>query len=68
MHLTDISNAAATGFFDPFVRVWGFWSKVLGIPHEILPDVVPNDYDFGVTLEEIFWSRYSNKMHCKEKY
>ncbi|XP_015836816.1 putative glycerol kinase 5 isoform X2 [Tribolium castaneum] len=55
LHVTDISNASATGFFDPFVFEWGSWAKViLGIPMEILPQVVPNDYDFGSTEEKIF--------------
>ncbi|XP_044265706.1 putative glycerol kinase 5 [Tribolium madens] len=55
LHLTDISNASATGFFDPFVFEWGSWAKViLGIPMEILPQVVSNDYDFGSTEEQIF--------------
>jgi putative glycerol kinase 5 len=55
LHVTDISNASATGFFDPFVFEWGSWAKVvLGIPESILPQVVPNDFDFGETAQEIF--------------
>ncbi|KAJ3665404.1 hypothetical protein Zmor_000900 [Zophobas morio] len=54
LHVTDISNAAATGFYDPFVSEWGSWATLLGIPEQILPQVVENDFDFGNTAEDIF--------------
>ncbi|RZC37760.1 glycerol kinase 5, partial [Asbolus verrucosus] len=55
LHVSDISNASATGFFDPFVAEWSSWSKhFLGVPHEILPQVVANDFNFGSTAENIF--------------
>lgn len=53
LHITDISNASATGFYDPFVCQWGGWAAALGIPLEILPEVVDNNFDFGGTDEEI---------------
>ncbi|KAJ8972248.1 hypothetical protein NQ317_011073 [Molorchus minor] len=52
LHVTDISNASATGFFDPFDLDWGIVAKLLKIPLNILPKVVDNDYNFGVTREE----------------
>lgn len=55
LHVTDITNASATGFFDPFVSQWGSWAKtLLGIPLRILPEVVANDFAFGSTAEEVF--------------
>lgn len=48
-HLTDITNATATGFFDPFQGNWASWSfAIYGISPEMLPRVVSNDYEgFG---------------------
>lgn len=45
--VTDISNASATGLFDPFTLKWGIMTTLLNIPKEILPDVVENNYNFG---------------------
>ncbi|XP_044746405.1 putative glycerol kinase 5 isoform X2 [Coccinella septempunctata] len=48
--VTDISNASATGFFDPFTLGWGSWAiNILKIPRNILPPIVDNDYNFGTT-------------------
>lgn len=48
--VTDITNASATGFFDPFTLEWGSWAiKILKIPNSILPLIVDNDYQFGTT-------------------
>lgn len=48
-HITDITNATATGFFDPFILNWASWTfSIYGISREMLPEVVRNDYsDFG---------------------
>ncbi|VEN36980.1 unnamed protein product [Callosobruchus maculatus] len=46
-HVTDISNASATGFYDPFDLNWGTVAKLLKIPIQCLPKVVENDFDFG---------------------
>lgn len=54
-HVTDITNASATGLYDPYVRQWGIWAvNVLKIPISILPQIVENDYDFGKTEQSIF--------------
>lgn len=53
-YVTDISNASATGFYDPFDLDWGIVAKVLKIPIRILPKVVENDYNFGVVGKEYF--------------
>lgn len=55
MHVTDVTNASATGFFDPFVLSWSAWASIiLSIPFEILPKVVDNDHSFGFTETNIF--------------
>lgn len=54
LHVTDVSNASGTGFFDLFNRSWGFVPLLLNIPTQILPKVVDNDYSFGTTSEDIF--------------
>ncbi|XP_052121374.1 putative glycerol kinase 5, partial [Frankliniella occidentalis] len=39
-HVTDVSSASATGFFDPFTMTWGSWALGLfGIPEDALPAV-----------------------------
>lgn len=48
LHVTDISNASGTGMFDPYVNKWGGLIKYFtNIPFDILPEIVPNDYDYG---------------------
>ncbi|KAF5274083.1 hypothetical protein FQR65_LT04481 [Abscondita terminalis] len=55
MHIIDVTNASATGLYDPFVLNWAIWSKsILNIPSFILPEVVDNDYNFGFTNKSIF--------------
>lgn len=42
-HVTDYTNASATGIFDPFYLKWSDrLIKVLGVPREILPSIVDN--------------------------
>lgn len=55
-HLTDVTNATATGFFDPFMGSWAGWSfAICGIVQEMLPRVVANDsLEFGVTDKHLF--------------
>ncbi|CAH1164108.1 unnamed protein product [Phaedon cochleariae] len=53
-YVTDISNASATGFYDPFDLNWGIIAKLLKIPTHILPTVVSNDFDFGCVTEKLF--------------
>lgn len=41
LHVTDYSNASATGFYDPFTLGWANWAmNILDIPKDILPEVV----------------------------
>lgn len=48
LHVTDISNASGTGMFDPYANKWGGLIKYFtSIPFKILPEIVPNDYEYG---------------------
>nr|XP_032519870.1 LOW QUALITY PROTEIN: putative glycerol kinase 5 [Danaus plexippus plexippus] len=41
IHMTDVSSASATGFFDPYTMQWAGWAMaIFGIPMEALPEVV----------------------------
>lgn len=54
-HLTDVTNATATGFYDPFQRNWAGWAfAISGIKAEMLPEVVANDADFGHIDSKLF--------------
>ncbi|XP_030756934.1 putative glycerol kinase 5 [Sitophilus oryzae] len=53
-YVTDISNASATGMYDPFSLCWSLIPKYLNIPQSILPTVVDNDYEFGYCSSDIF--------------
>ncbi|XP_014256421.1 putative glycerol kinase 5 [Cimex lectularius] len=46
IHLTDVSNASATGLFDPFTMCWADWAiKLFNIPIKMLPTVVDSAGD-----------------------
>lgn len=53
-YVTDVTNASATGLYDPFSLCWSFVPQLFNIPLSILPPVVDNDYDFGLTETSIF--------------
>ncbi|KAK1133388.1 hypothetical protein K0M31_011202 [Melipona bicolor] len=55
-HVTDVSNAAATGIFDPFHMNWStLMMSILKIPRNMFPRVVDTSGDhFGVTHKSIF--------------
>lgn len=53
-YVTDITNASATGLYDPFDLNWGVMVKLLDIPINIFPKVVNNDYKFGMTRGHFF--------------
>lgn len=39
-HVTDVSSASATGFYDPFTMSWAAWALgIFGIPEHALPTV-----------------------------
>ncbi len=47
-HVTDYTNASATGLFDPAYLKWSDnISKIVDIPKKILPELVPNDKPIG---------------------
>lgn len=51
-HVTDYTNASATGLFDPAYLKWSDnISDILDIPKKILPDLIPNDQPIG-TVEK----------------
>ncbi|KAJ9577720.1 hypothetical protein L9F63_005713 [Diploptera punctata] len=54
LHVTDVSNASATGFYDPFTMQWANWAlKLFGIPVNILPQVCDSAADFGCLSKDI---------------
>ncbi|KAK1133387.1 hypothetical protein K0M31_011201 [Melipona bicolor] len=55
-HVTDVSNAAATGIFDPIHLNWCTpMMSILKIPRDMFPKVVDTSGDhFGVTHKNIF--------------
>lgn len=53
--MTDISSAAATGLFDPFLMTWSdLMMSLLGIPRNMFPEVVDTSRNFGVIPKDIF--------------
>lgn len=53
--MTDVSSAAATGLFDPFLMTWSdLMMKLLGIPCNMFPEVVDTSRNFGVIPKDIF--------------
>ncbi|XP_039759512.1 putative glycerol kinase 5 [Pararge aegeria] len=56
IHMSDVSSASATGFFDPFTMQWAGWAMALfGIPMRALPKVVDTAGDhFTSTAPEIW--------------
>ncbi|WP_456452356.1 FGGY family carbohydrate kinase [Thermococcus sp.] len=47
-HVTDYTNASATGLFDPFYMKWSDnIAGIVGIPKRILPSVINNDTPAG---------------------
>ncbi|KAF0308428.1 putative glycerol kinase 5 [Amphibalanus amphitrite] len=55
LHVSDRTNAAATGFFDPYLMQWSGYPRFLfGVaPPSMLPEVVSTTYDFGSTAPEV---------------
>nr|CAD7408860.1 unnamed protein product [Timema poppensis] len=49
LHVTDVSNASATGMYDPFTMDWGSWAlQLFNIPGDMLPKVCDTAANFGV--------------------
>uniref|UniRef100_A0A1L8E1T9 Glycerol kinase 5 n=1 Tax=Nyssomyia neivai TaxID=330878 RepID=A0A1L8E1T9_9DIPT len=62
-HITDVTNASATGLYDPFQLNWAEWSFTLyGLSADMMPKVVDNTHDFGVIDKSIFGSEI--KIGC----
>jgi len=54
-HVTDITNASRTLLYNIRDEKWDpMLLSILGIPPQILPEVLPSSADFGVTKREIF--------------
>lgn len=48
-HVTDYTNASATGLFDPFYMKWSDnILDIVDIPEDILPDFIDNDEEVGM--------------------
>ncbi|XP_026494171.2 putative glycerol kinase 5 [Vanessa tameamea] len=56
IHMTDVSSASATGFYDPFTMQWSNWAlQLFGIPLSALPTVVDTAGEqFTSTAPEIW--------------
>ncbi|PNF42202.1 putative glycerol kinase 5 [Cryptotermes secundus] len=53
-HVTDVSSASATGFYDPFVMEWCDWVlRLFCIPSDMLPEVWDTACDFGCITTDI---------------
>ncbi|KAL0869923.1 hypothetical protein ABMA27_006119 [Loxostege sticticalis] len=56
IHMTDVSSASATGFFDPFTMQWASWAMTLfKIPAEALPTVVDTAGDHFISTSPAVW-------------
>ena len=54
VHATDYSCASSTAFYDPYVLEWSsFVCGVLGIPKNMLPEVLDTNANFGTCKEDI---------------
>ncbi|KAJ8717267.1 hypothetical protein PYW08_005666 [Mythimna loreyi] len=65
VHMTDVSSASATGFYDPFTMQWAGWAMtMLKIPRQALPEVVDTAGDhFTSTLPSI-WGHPIRIVSC----
>ncbi|CAH1393846.1 unnamed protein product [Nezara viridula] len=56
LHVTDVSNASATGLFDPFLLTWSSWPfKLFDIPMKMFPNIVDSaGRHFGSVDRSIF--------------
>lgn len=54
-HLTEVSNIAASGFYDPFIMQYAGWAfRLFGIPMSMMPKVVSScGSHFGETKPEL---------------
>ena len=51
-HITDLTNASATGIFDPFYTKWSEnILKIVEIPPEMMPSFIKNDTQIGLAKD-----------------
>ncbi|XP_013187685.1 putative glycerol kinase 5 [Amyelois transitella] len=56
IHMTDVSSASATGFYDPFTMEWANWALTLfRIPASALPTVVDTAGDHFTSTSPSIW-------------
>lgn len=56
LHVSDVSCASATGFYDPFAMEWADWAiRLFKIPNNMFPEVCDTCGDFfGSTLPDLW--------------
>ncbi|XP_037295078.1 putative glycerol kinase 5 isoform X2 [Manduca sexta] len=65
VHMTDVSSASATGFYDPFTMQWAGWgTMLLDIPSEFLPTVVDTAGDHFTCTQPEIWGHAIPIMSC----
>ncbi|XP_059060800.1 putative glycerol kinase 5 [Achroia grisella] len=56
IHMSDVSSASATGFFDPFTMQWAGWALTFfNIPMSALPTVVDTAGDHFTSTSPSIW-------------
>ncbi|XP_049876871.1 putative glycerol kinase 5 [Pectinophora gossypiella] len=65
VHMTDVSSASATGFFDPFTMQWAGWAMTLfGIQMSSLPTVVDTAGPHFTTTSPNIWGHPIPILSC----
>ncbi|KAI5643034.1 putative glycerol kinase 5 [Phthorimaea operculella] len=65
IHMTDVSSASATGFFDPFTMQWASWAQTLfGIQLSSLPTVVDTAGPHFTSTSPKIWGHAIPIMSC----
>ncbi|XP_041984824.1 putative glycerol kinase 5 [Aricia agestis] len=56
VHMTDVSSASATGFYDPFTMQWAGWAmNLFGLPVAALPQVVDTAGEHFTSTDPSLW-------------
>lgn len=65
VHMTDVSSASATGFYDPFTMEWAGWGiTMLKIPRAALPAVVDTAGDHFTSTLPTIWGHPIKIVSC----
>ncbi|CAB3234977.1 unnamed protein product [Arctia plantaginis] len=65
IHMTDVSSASATGFYDPFTMQWANWAiTLLKIPRDALPTVVDTAGDHFTSSLATIWGHPIRIVSC----